>query len=512
MSLTLASLFDGIGGWQLAAIRAGVKPLWSSEIERFPLAVTKTRFPNTKQLGDITKINIDEIEPVDIICAGSPCQDLSVANSSNRKGLSGERSGLFKIAVNIVRRMRERTNGKYPRFFVWENVCGAFSTGYDDDGNKMRGADFRAVLESLTEASIPMPTNNRWADAGLVQCDGVNVGWRVLNASGWGVPQRRKRIFLVASFGQYSAAEVLFVEKGLYGDIEESRRKESTAAESIKSGAGEPSFCNGKLITYNVENVVSIRKHKVNTDGLKELLKKSLKECGMSKKHIAERLNKPLTQIEHYFRTDGYFAIPEPEVWYELKKILRIETDEYDKPITEFIEAGNSFDSQNRIYDASGISPTLTSTLAKKTTFLQNFNEVYDVSHRMDVIRKYVEKAPTLEARMGTGGGNVPIIFEPGVASRDGGHIYTDGKAPTLRANPDDNAPAVVVKSELLPQYTVRRLTPTEAERIQGLPDNWTLIDDKSCSDAARFKAIGNGMAQPCADFIIRQIVGVTEK
>lgn len=382
MSLTLGSLFDGIGGWQLAAIRAGVKPLWSSEIERFPLAVTKARFPDTKQLGDITKINIDEIEPVDIICAGSPCQDLSIANNE-RKGLSGERSGLFKIAVNIIRRMRERTNGKYPRFFVWENVCGAFSTGYDANGNKMRGADFRAVLESLTETSIPMPENNRWADAGLVQCDGVNVGWRVLNADGWGVPQRRRRIFLVASFGNDRASEILFVEKGLRGNFKKRERAKQTNTEKIKGSAGKPS---SYLTPWDAQG--------------------------------------------------------------------------------------------NRVFDDKGTAPTLRRMevngyvlLSKKTTE----NKLYDVSHRFDVVRVCHEKAPTLEARMGTGGGNVPVTIEEC-------------------------------------KNRARRLMPIEVERLQGLPDNWTLINDKSCSESARFKAVGNGMAQPCADFIIRQIVGVTEK
>ena len=110
--MTLGSLFDGIGGWLLAARHAGVTPLWASEIEPFPQSVTARHFPDVKQLGDITQINPDEIEPVDIICAGSPCQDLSIAGK--RKGLCGERSGLFRRAVDIVRRMRTSTGGEIP--------------------------------------------------------------------------------------------------------------------------------------------------------------------------------------------------------------------------------------------------------------------------------------------------------------------------------------------------------------------------------------------------------------
>lgn len=151
--ITLGSLFDGIGGRLLAATECGIKPLWSSEIDEFPVAVSKYHFPDVAQLGDITKINGADVEPVDIICAGSPCQNLSIAG--NRKGLDGEESGLFIHSVRIVREMQEATNGEYPKWFVWENVPGAFSTN--------KGNDFRAVLEEITETEIPMPRSGRWS-------------------------------------------------------------------------------------------------------------------------------------------------------------------------------------------------------------------------------------------------------------------------------------------------------------------------------------------------------------
>lgn len=155
--ITLGSLFDGIGGWQLAAVKNGVKPLWSSEIDPFPASITKKHFPDTIQLGDVTKTNGAEIPPVDIICAGSPCQDLSIAG--RREGLDGKRSGLFYHAMRIVREMREKTNGVYPKFFVWENVTGAFSSN--------RGRDFQSVLEEIGQTDIPMPASGRWARAGM---------------------------------------------------------------------------------------------------------------------------------------------------------------------------------------------------------------------------------------------------------------------------------------------------------------------------------------------------------
>lgn len=191
--LTLASLFDGVGGWQLAAIRSGVKPLWSSEIEPFAKKVTAAHFPETKQLGDINEINGGAVEPVDIICAGSPCQDLSIAGK--RAGLEGKRSNLFYQAMRIVREMQVKTNGLFPKFFIWENVTGAFSS------NERR--DFQAVLEEIGQTDIPIPGSGRWARAGMVRGQKCGIAWRTLDAQFWGVPQHRERIFLIAGFGNW---------------------------------------------------------------------------------------------------------------------------------------------------------------------------------------------------------------------------------------------------------------------------------------------------------------------
>lgn len=317
--MTLGSFFDGIGGWLLAARHAGVTPVWASEIEPFPCSVTKKHFPNVMHLGDITKINPDTLPPVDIICAGSPCQDLSIAGK--RKGLDGERSSLFKTAISIFHQMRERTGR--PRFFVWENVPGAFSSN--------KGLDFRAVLEEIGQTEIPMPPNGKWANAGMVELPQCQIAWRVLDAQYWGVPQRRRRIFLVADFAADGrcAGEILFEPEGMSGD--------PATGEGAREG------------------------------------------------------------------TAGGTA------------------------------------------DCARIA-------------------VYDIQHRDDVIRPVKDgKMPTLTARMGTGGHNVPIVL-------------TEGK--------------------------VRRLTPTECERLQGLDDGYT----DGGSDTTRYKALGNGMAQPCADYVIRRI------
>ena len=145
--MTLGSLFDGIAGFPLAARRQGIKTVWVSEIEPDCIDIAKRHFPEALQLGDITQIDGAKIPVVDIISFGSPCQDLSVAGKQT--GLDGSRSGLFMEAVRITREMREKTNGQYPKYIIWENVAGAFSSN--------KGEDFRRVLEEITQSNISMP-------------------------------------------------------------------------------------------------------------------------------------------------------------------------------------------------------------------------------------------------------------------------------------------------------------------------------------------------------------------
>lgn len=232
MQLTLGSLFDGIGGFPYAAELSGIKPVWASEIEPFPIAVTKQRFPDMLHLGSVTDINGADIPPVDIITFGSPCQDLSVAGQ--RAGLDGERSGLFSEAVRIIYEMRKATNGRYPTYAVWENVPGAFSSN--------KGRDFRTVLEEITKTDIPMPRSGRWASAGVVRGGAVCAAWRVLDAQYWGVPQRRKRIFLIASFGNDSAEEILFKPDSVRRYLEKSGTQRERAATDTETGIDRPVY------------------------------------------------------------------------------------------------------------------------------------------------------------------------------------------------------------------------------------------------------------------------------
>lgn len=224
--MKLMSLFDGSGGFPLAASLCGIEPVYAAEVEPYPIAVTKNRFPKMKHLGDVSKVKDGEIEPVDIITFGSPCQDISIAGK--RAGLKhadmGDdettRSGLFLEAIRIIKEMREATNGVYPRYAIWENVPGAFSSN--------RGEDFRTVLEEFIrvkekDAVMPAVPQAGWAYADCISGDGWSIAYRVFDAQYWGVPQRRRRIYLVADFRDECAQEILFKRESLRGYFEAGR-------------------------------------------------------------------------------------------------------------------------------------------------------------------------------------------------------------------------------------------------------------------------------------------------
>lgn len=225
----------------MAASMCGITPVMAAEVEPYPIAVTKSRFPKMKHLGNVQNVRGGEIVPVDVITFGSPCQDLSVAGK--RKGLkhaeNGDdettRSGLFMEAVRIIKEMREATNGIYPRYAVWENVPGAFSSN--------KGEDFRTVLDEIIKISEPdavMPDVPKagWAYADCYSGDGWSLAYRVFDAQYWGVPQRRRRIYLVADFRGGRAGEILFEREGVRGYFAQGRTPWQTAAGNVESGIG----------------------------------------------------------------------------------------------------------------------------------------------------------------------------------------------------------------------------------------------------------------------------------
>ena len=240
--LTLGSLFDGSGGFPLGGLLTGqITPLWSSEVEPFAIRVTTKRLPEVKHYGDVSAINGADLPPVDIITFGSPCQDMSIAGK--RDGLEGSRSSLFYEAIRIVKEMRCKTNGAKPRFIVWENVPGAFSSN--------KGQDFKAVLEAVIgvkepSAEVPAPDKKGWPDADYYLGDGWSVAYRVFDAQWWGVPQRRKRIYLVADFADHGAPKILFESEGVSGYSAEGFRTWQRAASGAEGGTGTAG-CRGRI-------------------------------------------------------------------------------------------------------------------------------------------------------------------------------------------------------------------------------------------------------------------------
>ena len=229
-NLTLGSLFDGSGGFPLGGMISGITPVWASEIEPFPIRVTTKRLPFMKHYGDVSRLNGADLEPVDVITFGSPCQDMSVAG--RRAGLDGSRSNLFYEAVRIAKEMREATNGRYPTWLCWENVPGAFSSN--------SGSDFKAVLDEIRkikdpEADTPRPA--KWPNAGCILADDHSVAWRVFDAQYWGVPQRRKRIYLVADLAGQRAGKVLFESEGVSGYTPQGFRSWQGSAGTAEEGA-----------------------------------------------------------------------------------------------------------------------------------------------------------------------------------------------------------------------------------------------------------------------------------
>ena len=235
-TLRLGSLFDGSGGFPLAATKVGIEPVWASEIEPFPILVTTTRLPQMQHLGDICDIDGSQLEPVDVVTFGSPCQDLSVAGK--RAGLAGERSGLFHQAVRIIKEMRKVSSGRYPRFAVWENVPGAFSSN--------KGNDFHQVLRELIgvkdeQAAANLPRVQKWQKAGAVVADQWSIAWRVLDAQFFGLPQRRKRIFLIADFATQRAGHILFEPTSSSRNLAQSCDQRQNSPTNPRAGTHEAS-------------------------------------------------------------------------------------------------------------------------------------------------------------------------------------------------------------------------------------------------------------------------------
>lgn len=525
MTLRMASLFDGSGGFPLAAKLEGISPMWSSEIEPFPIRVTTKRLPEVKHYGDVSEVDGSEVEPVDIITFGSPCQDMSVAGK--RAGLKGSRSNLFYQAIRIIREMRIKTNGAYPRYIVWENVPGAFSSN--------RGEDFRCVLESICQIKddwVAVPRSRKWESAGEIMGDDYSVAWRVLDAQYWGVPQRRKRIFLVADLADRGGAgEVLFKCESMPRNSQESEEQKQETSRIIGN-------CTDDAVTVYENHTQDCR----------------YRELGQVSSTLASNLgtggnNQPLV-VKKVFRICSQDS--------NAMKSANPNSGIYQTEVSATIDTSNQSPCKNQggivVIEGNGIRPSHMGDGYKEseTMYTLNTTERHAVAYGLDracfnqgINAKFgltieEEKIAPLVAR-GPGAVAVKEQYPIYAAGRESFFMrVNENTSPTLLAT-DYKDPVIINQG-----YTVRRLTPTECARLQGFPDWWcddlgteepTADDVKFWrgvfethrkvlgtsgkaksdsqiirwlknphSDSAEYKMWGNGVALPCVRYIMHNI------
>ena len=450
-----------------------------------------------KHLGDITKISGHSAPIVDCIIGGSPCQDLSVAGK--RAGLDGERSGLFMEQVRIVKEMREQDerNGRTGvdircRYLIWENVPGALSSG------KPKGEDFRIVLEELAkvkdkDAVIPMP--DKWTNHGCIMGDGWSIAWRVLDAQFWGVPQRRRRIALVADFGGQSAPEILFVRQSVSGDTEQSESKRKATPSDAQRGIGADDRLGADQ--YNAV----ILGDTVSTLGV---------NCGMS--HGRQCVLEPQAAV---YGLDGYNQSLTGD---KAKTLSSIATDTDHIPSVVLALDRASFNQgKNAQYDFEVSDKGVNSPIVAKGPSAVCYTIDQGGGKSSVDIRE--DQAPTLTT---THDG------APAVCYWDGGQVVgtlTANNAGGSQRMPEkENFNCVIqdinVNNVVRTHYIVRRLTPRECERLQGYPDGWTDIGDwtdsngkkRQTSDAARYKALGNSIALPPWKWVLKRLCACYER
>lgn len=516
-NLTLGSLFDGSGGFPLGGLISGITPLWASEIEPFPIRVTTKRLPQMKHYGDVSAQNGADLPPVDIITFGSPCQDMSVAGK--RSGLDGERSSLFYQAVRIVKEMRCKTNGKYPRFVVWENVQGAFSSN--------KGEDFRAVLSSLCKIkredyAVPELPNGKWDNAGCIMGEDFSLAWRLFDAQYWGVPQRRKRIYLVADLDGGSAGKILFESEGVSGYTPQGFRSWQGTAGGAEESVEASSLC---------LNDQGGQRMDVTEDFTATLRAASNHPPLVFENHSQDtRYKGPLSVAQTVSSTYGMGGNNQPFV-LETPKTLKIRSGcegggkgalvqenksatlscnndqtvfvpkcygicskdsnsmKSDNPHSGFYEAETS-----RCLDANGGNPSCNqggmavvavqgsmigraekngpqgSGIGEDVSFTLNTADRHAVAFSQEAYDKYVENdtGSSLRASGGMyGGGSETLVYS---TSKNSYHTEAEENLANTLVATDYKAPPTVAEE---PQYIIRRLTPTECARLQGFPDWW---------------------------------------
>ena len=494
--LTLGSLFDGSGTFPMMAMLSGIVPVWKSEIEPFPIAVTEKRLPFVKHLSDINSVNGAEIEPVDIVTFGSPCTDLSVAGK--RQGLNAERSGLFFQAIRIIKEMRGATNGKYPRFAVWENVTGAFSSN--------GGEDFRCVLEELCkikDADLSVPKPEKWTKSGEIMGENFSVAYRTFDAQYWGVPQRRMRVYLVADFDGGCASKILFESEGVSGYSAESFRAWQETAQSFgncseETGSGLMFENHSQDTRYtgplNVAQTVSAT---YGTGGNNQpfvvessVVPATLKiRCGHGNGGRGALIQKNKSATLSCNNDQTLFVPKAYGICGKYSNSMLSNNPNsgfYEADTSRTVDTSNQSPCKNQggmvVVEGNGSRPSHHGDGYKEseTMYTLNCTENHAVSYgigRPAMNQGYnarfsfqveEEKSPTIVAS-GAGG-----IAHPKYSTSKNSHhtVAEKEKANTLVAS-DYKDPPVVNDSTPEIEYIVRRLTPQECALLQGMPTWW---------------------------------------
>ena len=486
--LTLGSLFDGSGGFPLAGLLAGIVPVWSSEIEPFAIRVTEKRLPQVQHFGNISGLHGAKLPPVDIITFGSPCQDMSIAGK--RTGLNGSRSSLFHEAIRIIREMRCASNGKYPRYIIWENVPGAFSSN--------GGEDFRCVLEAIcsvkdSSISIPRPAG-KWTKAGEILAESYSLAWRVLDAQYWGVPQRRKRIFLVADFDGTSAGKILFESEGLSGYSAESLRAWQRTAGSAADSFGTAGLClcdqGGERIDILKERTATLRAEahhppcvlenhpadsrlQISESGKVQTL---TSRCGTGGGNVPLLMDTPKTLKIRCGKAGGGKGSLIQENKSATLSCNNDQTVFQPKAYGISSFSSNAMLSGNPhsgIYEAD-TSRTLDTSDQSPAKNQGGIAVLESYALQGSMIGRSDQNGPQ------GGGVNKEVAFTLNATDHHAVYAASTGNfsgafletTPTLLAR-DHKDPSIVSSG-----YAVRRLTPQECARLQGFPDQW-------CSDLA---------------------------
>lgn len=572
VNLTLGSLFDGSGGFPLGGLISGITPVWASEIEPFPIRVTTKRLPFIKHYGDISTMDGSKIEPVDIITFGSPCQDLSIAGK--REGLDGKRSSLFYEAIRIIKEMRCATDGKKPRYIVWENVPGAFSSN--------KGEDFRCVLEGIChikDETLSVPKIDKWKQAGTIVGDHFSLAWRVLDAQYWGVPQRRKRIFLVADFAGGGAGEILFKSEGLSGYSKKSIRSWQGTASNFADSTGETG-----TICLNDQGG---ERMDVTTDITCTLRAKSnhppcIMDSAVFDNHGKDtRFTGPIDVAPTISATYGTGGNNQPfvvensktyDVRFTSEGTVNARSNVYESDTARTIDtSGNAPDSNQggiAVVESYGLQGSMIGRADKNGPQGDGVNE--ELSFTLNTVDKHAvvyaidresfncgqnyarNLGITEDGINSTLKAQGPSAVATPTYSSSKASFFTDAKeelANTLVAT-DYKDPPLINDNDGI-DYTVRRLTPTECARLQGFPDWWCndlgietpTMDDLRIwydifetfrkatgaytkpktlkqitkwlknphSDSAEYKMWGNGVALPNVCFVLSGIVWFTQ-